>query len=221
MRRALAVGLVACGLAVLSWQWLSAPVSSMRTEQAQAELLRQVPDARAGTGTDTGTGSTAAARTADARATDARATDARATKARAVGSGEALTVMRIPRFGADWRWAVSEGVSQDVLAAGPGHYPRTALPGERGNSAYAAHRAGHGDPFIGFDRLRPGDRVHLSQGDTTWTYVIDQRPRIVPTSAGWVLDSLPGRRLTLTTCWPRYGSEKRMYVTGRLVDTTV
>jgi len=210
MRRALAIGLVVCGLAVLSWQWLSAPVSSMRTEQAQAELLRQVPDA------GSGTGSTTAARTGGTRATDARAADARA-----VDSGEALTAMRVPRFGPDWRWAVSEGVSQDVLANGPGHYPRTALPGERGNSAYAAHRAGHGDPFIGFDRLRPGDRVYLSQGDTTWTYVIDQSPRIVPTSAGWVLDPQPGRRLTLTTCWPRYGSEKRMYVTGHLVGTTV
>lgn len=248
MRRALAVGLVVCGLAVISWQWLSAPVSSLRTGQAQSELLRQVPDAGTGGGTDAGSAAGSAAgtrgaptvrdgtardadgrgddarevdtRDATARGADAQATQTRAPRARAVRSGEALMVMRIPRFGADWRWAVSEGVSQDVLADGPGHYPGTPLPGERGNSAYAAHRAGHGDPFIDFDRLRPGDLVHLGQGDTTWTYRLDRRPRIVPSSASWVLNPLSGRRLTLTTCWPKYGSAKRMYVTGHLVGTT-
>lgn len=218
MRRALAVGLAVCGLAVLSWQSLSDPVSSLRTGQAQSQLLRQVPDA--GTDTIPRAGGSGAARAADARGTDARGKDARAGTARA-DSGEALAVMRIPRFGPDWHWAVSEGVSQKVLADGPGHYPGTPLPGERGNSAYAAHRAGHGDPFIDFDRLRPGDLVHLSQGDTTWTYRLDRRPRIIPTSASWALDPLPGQRLTLTTCWPKYGSAKRMYVTGHLVDTTV
>jgi sortase A len=128
--------------------------------------------------------------------------------------------MRIPRFGHDWRWAVSEGVSQKVLADGPGHYPGTPFPGQRGNSAFAAHRAGHGDPFIDFDRLRRGNLVHIGQGDTTWSYRLDRRPRIIPTSASWVLNPLPGQRLTLTTCWPKYGSAKRMYVTGHLVDTT-
>ena len=36
----------------------------------------------------------------------------------------------------------------------------------------------------------------------------------------WVLDPLPGRQLTLTTCWPKYGSAKRMFVRGTLVDVT-
>jgi len=228
MRRALAVGLVVCGLALLSWQWLADPVSSLRTEQAQSKLLQQVPDA--GNDATARAGGSGAVRVTDdrgahargtqARAKDARDRDSREGDARAVGTGEALAVMRIPRFGHDWRWAVSEGVSQKVLADGPGHYPGTPLPGRRGNSAYAAHRAGHGDPFIDFDRLRPGDRVHISQGDTTWTYRLDRRPRIIPTSASWVLNPLPGHRLTLTTCWPKYGSAKRMYVTGELVGTT-
>ena len=137
--------------------------------------------------------------------------------ARDVAPGHALAVMRIPRFGPSWVWAASEGVSQDVLARGPGHYPRTALPGAQGNAAFAAHRAGHGDPFIDFDELRPGDRVVLSQRGARWVYRLDTRPRIIPTSASWVLDPLRGHRLTLTTCWPRYGSAKRMYVRGHLV----
>jgi sortase A len=139
--------------------------------------------------------------------------------ARPVQVGHALVDMRIPRFGASWSWVASEGISQTVLADGPGHYPQTPLPGERGNVAFAGHRAGHGNPFIDFDRLRPGDEVDLRQGRTTWTYVLDTAPKIVPASASWVLDPLPGRRLTLTTCWPKYGSAKRMYVRAHLVPT--
>jgi sortase A len=138
-----------------------------------------------------------------------------------VAEGRALAVMRIPRFGAGWEWAALEGTSADVLADGPGHYPGTPLPGELGNAAFAAHRAGHGDPFIDFDLLRPGDRVHFAQGRTTWTYEITTRPRIIEVAEVWVLDPLPGRQLTLTTCWPRYGSAKRMFVRGRLVDVAV
>ncbi|HEX5088155.1 MAG TPA: sortase [Nocardioides sp.] len=130
--------------------------------------------------------------------------------------GHALVEMRIPRFGESWSWVASEGTSQSVLADGPGHYPQTPLPGQRGNVSFAAHRAGHGDPFLDFDRLRPGDVVELRQGQTTWTYVIDIDPKIVPASAAWVLDPLPGRQLTLTTCWPKYGSSKRMYVRAHL-----
>jgi sortase A len=136
--------------------------------------------------------------------------------ARPVPVGHALVDMRIPRFGASWSWTASEGISQAVLAGGPGHYPQTPLPGERGNVAFAGHRAGHGNPFIDFDRLQPGDEVELRQGHTTWTYVLDTAPKIVPASASWVLDPLPGRRLTLTTCWPKYGSAKRMYVRAHL-----
>jgi sortase A len=139
--------------------------------------------------------------------------------ARPVPVGHALAVMRIPRFGSSWSWVASEGTSQEVLAGGPGHYRGTPLPGQRGNVAFAAHRAGHGDPFLDFDQLRRGDKVQLQQGGTSWTYVIDTEPEIVPADANWVLDPLPGRRLTLTTCWPKYGSSKRMYVRAHLDST--
>ncbi len=111
-----------------------------------------------------------------------------------------------------------EGVSEQDLVKGPGHYPGTPLPGARGNVAFAGHRAGHGDPFIDFDQLDRGDEVILSQGEARWVYVIDTEPRIIPTSAIWVLDPLAGRRLTLTTCWPKYGSEKRMYIRAHLKE---
>lgn len=135
-------------------------------------------------------------------------------------TGQPVAEMTVPRFGADWSWVVVEGTDLDQLALGPGHYTGTPLPGARGNVAIAGHRAGHGDPFIDFDRLRVGDEVHLRQGPTTWTYALTTAPEIIPVTADWVLDPLPGRQLTLTTCWPRYGSSKRMYVRAELVDVS-
>ncbi len=127
-------------------------------------------------------------------------------------------MLEISRLGRGWRWAAVEGTSPDLIEAGPGHYSGTALPGALGNSAFAAHRAGHGDPFIDFDLLRVGDEVVVTQGDVRWVYAITRAPQVVDQTATWVLDPLPGRQLTLTTCWPRYGSEKRMFVRAALAS---
>jgi sortase A len=141
--------------------------------------------------------------------------------ARRTPHGEPFAELRIPRFGDDWEWAVVEGTDASALELGPGHYPGTPMPGERGNAAVAAHRAGHGDPFIDFDELRTGDPVRLTQGDTTWVYRIVREPWTVPADADEVLDPLPGRKLTLTTCWPKYGSSKRLIAVAALDDVVV
>lgn len=134
-----------------------------------------------------------------------------------VANDEALTIMRIPRFGNNWQWTALEGVSLDVLDSGPGHYPNTELPGEEGNSVFAAHRASHGDPFIDFDTFKVGDEIVLSQVGAEWTYTITEEPVIISPNAKWVLEDFAnGEWLTLTTCWPKYGSEKRMYVRAEL-----
>jgi sortase A len=135
-----------------------------------------------------------------------------------VAPGEALAYLRIPRFGHDWLWVVSEGTDMAVLDQGPGHFTGSALPGGEGNSAYAAHRSGHGDPFQDFETLRPGDEVTLSQSGASWTYTLTMRPRIIDPSEHWVVEHVPGHWLTLTTCWPKYGDEKRMFVRARLTE---
>lgn len=136
-----------------------------------------------------------------------------------VAHGEAFTLMRIPRFGSDWLWTTLEGVSEDVVAKGPGHYPETKLPGQEGNVAFAAHRATHGDPFIDFDTLVAGDEIVLLQPGAEWVYTVLEPPEIIEANERWVLDDFaPGEWLTLTTCWPKYGAEKRMYVRAQLTD---
>lgn len=136
-----------------------------------------------------------------------------------VAEGEALVLMEIPRFGENWKWTALEGTDENTLAKGPGHFTDTALPGEDGNSAWAAHRATHGDPFLDFDTLEIGDIVVLSQLGAVWTYEIRTEPKIIAPDAQWVLDEFSeGKWLTLTTCWPKYGSEKRMYVRAELIS---
>lgn len=134
-----------------------------------------------------------------------------------VEEGEALAYMTIPRFGKDWLWTTLEGTSMDVINKGPGHFTETALPGGRGNSAFAAHRATHGDPFIDFDLLRVGDTVTLAQDGAEWTYTLTMEPRIIEPHEDWVVKPMKhGHWLTLITCWPKYGSEKRMYIRAEL-----
>ncbi|MGH3432405.1 MAG: class E sortase [Thermocrispum sp.] len=73
--------------------------------------------------------------------------------------GKPFTRLYIPRFGADYRFAVIEGVDQAQLDAGPGHYPNSARPGEPGNFAVAGHRIGKGAPFNDLDELRACDPI--------------------------------------------------------------
>lgn len=138
--------------------------------------------------------------------------------AKDVPTGRVLGVMRIPRFGADWAWTAREGASLDVIDRGPAHMPGTALPGAKGNAAFFAHRAGHGDPFLDFETLRSGDRVTFEQRGHRWVYRVTAPPRIIDVDDVWVIDPLPGRKMTLITCWPKYGSERRLYARLTLTE---
>lgn len=82
-------------------------------------------------------------------------------------AGQPELRMYIPALGSDWIRTVLEGVDQDVLAKGPGHYPGAALPGSVGNVAIAGHRVGHGAPFDAAGDLRSCDAIVL-ETRTTW-----------------------------------------------------
>lgn len=108
---------------------------------------------------------------------------------------------------------VVEGVGDAQLAAGPGHLPGSAFPGEVGNAVISAHRDRH---FHGLDHLALGDTVitQTMAGRTTWVVVgrrIVKRgePALYPTDTP---------TLTLTTCWPvRYigPAPDRLLVTAK------
>ena len=199
------VALVLAATGLFAWPWVEQWRAGQETAAAQQELRTELDRAAPNRATPG-----ARLRTADAIPHVATAAD----------PGQALVEMTVPRFGEAWSWVVVEGTAPEQLERGPGHYAGSPLPGDRGNVAVAGHRAGHGDPFIDFDTLRPGDEVAFHRAGTTWTYRLTTGPEIIPVTADEVLDPLPGHALTLTTCWPRYGSSKRMYVRGTLVDVS-
>lgn len=138
---------------------------------------------------------------------------------RTIRAGEALTRIVIPKLDVDAY--VVEGVELDVLRAGAGHYPSTALPCENGNVAIAGHRTTYSKPFAHIDRLSRGDRVVLVTPLGRCVYEVSTRPWITAPNDVAVLDQGSGALLTLTTCNPPGSAVERLVVRANLVGSNV
>ena len=128
--------------------------------------------------------------------------------------GGALGILRIPRIDLDV--AVVEGVGVTELKKGPGHYPKTPLPGRGGNVGIAGHRTTYGRPFWGLDRLRTGDEISLRTARGTFVYEVRWK-RVVDPNFDQVLDHTRRPVLSRTTCNPRFSAAERLVVRARLV----
>ncbi len=84
--------------------------------------------------------------------------------------GEGFAKLRIPALGPDYVFTVVEGTDPDDLYIGPGHYPETQLPGERGNFAVAGHRVSKGSPFNDLGLLSSCDAIVVETQDDWFTY---------------------------------------------------
>ncbi len=137
--------------------------------------------------------------------------------ARALGRrtepGDPVGRLRIPAIGL--RTVVVEGTDPDELRAGPGHYPGSVLPGQRGTVALAGHRTTYGAPFRDVDALDRGDRMELATPYGTFTYRVDGT-EIVPATAVGVVADRAHDRLVLTACHPLYSADERIVVSARL-----
>lgn len=116
---------------------------------------------------------------------------------------------------------VVQGVSLADLTRGPGHYPGTALPGQKGNFAVAGHRTTYGAPFFNLDQLRKGDEVVVTTRDRKkFTYRVHTQEIVSPGDT-WVIEPDPLERgkkmLTLTTCNPRFSNAERLIIFAELV----
>jgi sortase A len=139
--------------------------------------------------------------------------------------GEAFAVLRIPRFGEDWRRPVIEGTELEQLAGGVGHYSGTALPGEVGNFSVAGHRLTNGSAFTDIDKLVPGDVVGVRTPTDWFVYEVTGSEIVQPHEVDVIAPVPRGRGqeptqrlMTLTTCHPLYGSSERYIVYTRLID---
>ena len=109
--------------------------------------------------------------------------------------GSPVARLMIPRIGLDD--IVLEGVGDDELNSGPGHYPGSPLPGDRGNAIISGHRDRH---FHRLGDLVIGDTIRTESDARIATWVITSRRVLGSAAAKLYPSSIP--TLTLTTCWP-------------------
>jgi sortase A len=132
-----------------------------------------------------------------------------------VDKGDAVGRIALPTL--DRRYVVVQGTDLTTLRKGPGHYPKTPMPGEGGTIAVAGHRTTYGAPFRPIDKLKPGQQVIMEMPYGKLTYEVE-KVQIVPADALWITDRVPGReRLVLSACHPLYSAAKRIVVFSTLV----
>jgi len=137
--------------------------------------------------------------------------------------GDAIGLIRIPRLGSNYAYAIVEGVSTDDLKKGPGHYPGSAQPGAVGNFVISGHRTTYLAPFSGLADLQTGDAIVIETADTWYTYRVIGEETVLPTDVAVILpvprqpNATPTKALiTLTTCTPKYSASHRLVVYGEL-----
>ena len=128
--------------------------------------------------------------------------------------GDALGKLLIPSIGVSEY--VVEGTDADNLRKGPGHYPDTPLPGQRGTVAVAGHRTTYGAPFRHIDDVQRGEPVIIDMPDGRFVYRV-QRTKIVDDQDLSVLDKVGYQRLVLSACHPLYSAAQRIIVFARLI----
>lgn len=134
-----------------------------------------------------------------------------------------FAVMRIPRFGPDYAVPMAGGVSRarTLDPIGIGHYPGTAMPGQPGNFAVAAHRTTWGKPFNRIAELRVGDAIVIETPDGWYTYRFRTLEYVTPGEVE-VLLPVPQKMdvpagtayITMTSCSPMYSLAERIVAYG-------
>jgi sortase A len=128
--------------------------------------------------------------------------------------GDAIGKIELPSI--DKEAFVVEGTDTGTLRKGPGHYPETPLPGERGTVGIAGHRTTYGAPFRNIDDLKRGDPVYVAMPDGTFVYRVEKTRIVKPTETS-VKDKVAYDRLILSACHPLHSAAERVVVFARFV----
>ena len=132
----------------------------------------------------------------------------------------ALGHMKIPAISLDTRFY--EGVTDEPVEKGPGHWPGTPLPGAPGNSVFAGHRTTYTHPFEDLNLLRPGDMVWTGlRNAKATTYRVFKKTVVAEADyADFVLrqpEANGARIITLFACTPKGSRTHRIVVQAKAV----
>jgi sortase A len=134
---------------------------------------------------------------------------------RGLAPGDPMGRILIPSLGVSQVFV--QGTDLDLLRAGPGHFPQTPLPGERGTVAIAGHRTTYGAPFRRIGELAAGARIELRMPYGRFAYRVERTRIVAPTEIS-VIARARHDRLVLSACHPLYSAAQRLVVQARLVD---
>jgi sortase A len=126
-----------------------------------------------------------------------------------------IGTISIPKIGVNH--PIYEGIWLTVIDHGPGHWPNTAMPGQRGNTVFPGHRVTHSHPFLDLDQLAPGDQIIFHMADGDHVYAVRQTIIVKPTDM-WVVDQTETPTVTLIACHPKHSAAERIVVKGDLVS---
>lgn len=114
---------------------------------------------------------------------------------------------------------VVEGITDEDLKVGVGHFPGTAAIGESGNCAIAGHRSyTFGRYFNRLNEVQIGDKILVSNGIKTFEYVV-YKTHIVEPKDTYVLNPVEDYKiLTLVTCDPVYTATHRLIIHAKILD---
>jgi len=133
--------------------------------------------------------------------------------------GDVVGRITIPSIGVS-KYVVA-GVRLKDLERGPGLFPGSPMPGQKGNVAIAGHRTTFGAPFSRIDELHGNEKINLESKDGTFTYRVNGEPKIVSATDTAVAQTIDSNTATLTliSCYPKWTSRQRIIVVATLETT--
>ncbi|TYR75990.1 class D sortase [Rossellomorea vietnamensis] len=111
---------------------------------------------------------------------------------------------------------ILRSASQYHLKYGAGHLSGTVLPGQKGNSAIAAHRSReYGKMFNRLNEVSVGDAITVNTRDGSYTYKVTDTKIVKPEDLS-VLNNTTGETLTLITCDTPENPVNRLIIKAQL-----
>lgn len=140
-----------------------------------------------------------------------------AASAKPAGKPAATGRIEIPSIGLNH--ATFEGIDLPTLAYGPGHWPGTPQPGNRGNTVFPGHRTTNTRPFWDIDKIAIGNEVTFTTPAGRFTYRVTET-LIVTARDTWVVNQTSDATFTILACHPKGSAKQRYVVKGKLVSSS-
>ena len=131
---------------------------------------------------------------------------------------DALALIEIPSINISK--IIVEGITPKDLRRGPGHFPKTPLPGELGNSAIAGHRTSYDAPFGNLNTIALDDPIIVTTPKGKFEYIVKEVSIISPDETSVLTNTPRVATLTLITCHPRFSTSQRLVVRAELSSTS-